>query len=184
MAWMTAIRWTATGALMLGISACQSLDKPAADPLRATTPTFVGRLAVQVEGDAQRSFSASFELQGTRQAGQLALAGPLGSTVGQLAWNQDRTEWVGAEGRRTHASLDVLTEELLGEPIPVRSLLDWLGGRPDPSMPHRRWTAERGEGFDQYGWAVSLIRQAEGVIQARRETPAPAVTVRIKLDTP
>jgi outer membrane lipoprotein LolB len=175
----------ALSALVVGLAGCQSLGTPAAGSVHATpVPTFVGRIAVQVEGDAQRSFSASFELQGTHQAGQLALSGPLGSTVGQLAWNLDHTEWLGSEGQRRYASLDALTDELVGEPLPVRSLLDWLAGRPDPSMPHRPWTATQGNGFDQHGWAVSLARRAEGVIQARREAPAPVVTVRVKLDAP
>lgn len=179
------MRRTAFGALAMGLAGCQSLGNQATGHATASpVPAFAGRIAVQVEGDAQRSFSASFELQGTHQTGQLALSGPLGSTVGQLAWNLDHTEWRGPEGQRRYASLDALTDELVGEPLPVRSLLDWLAGRPDPSTPHRAWAATQGDGFDQHGWAVSLARRAEGVIQARRETPAPVITVRLKLDAP
>ncbi|MBE0546249.1 MAG: outer membrane lipoprotein LolB, partial [Rubrivivax sp.] len=54
---------------------------------------------------------------------------------------------------------------------------DWVAGRPWPAAPHH----VHDSGFEQLGWQVLLARQAEGWIEARRDTP-PEVVVRVRLD--
>jgi len=141
----------------------------------------------EVEGDEARSFTAGFDLQGTDQRGQLALVSPIGTQVGRAVWQPGSVLWQSADGERRFESLDELSQELLGDVVPLGALFDWIAGRPwheQPSRPLTDTTDGSATGFRQLGWNVQTGRAAEGVIVAQRRLPAPTVTVRIKLDTP
>ena len=140
-----------------------------------------GRLVVRVDasgGATARSENAAFELQGDAKAGRLDLATPLGTVVAQARWAPGSVMLVTPRGERRFADLDALTEEMLGESVPVAALFDWLRGRPWPGAAS---AATPDPGFTQLGWAVSLARFDEGWVVAKRDR-APAVTVRAKLD--
>jgi outer membrane lipoprotein LolB len=163
----------------LVLTACASIPQ-GAPPLAGET--LAGRLAVKVEaseGVAARSETAAFELQGSAEAGRLNLATPLGSVIAQARWGAGLVALVTPQGERRFADLDALTQEVLGESVPVTALFDWLRGRP--------WSGATSQvsitppGFAQLGWAVDLSRLSEGWVTARRER-APSVTVRAKLD--
>lgn len=177
----------ATLALALGtLSGCATVQPPmaATDPLARS---YAGRMAVKVEGDEARSFTAGFDLQGTDQRGQLALVSPIGTQVGRAVWQPGSVLWQAADGERRFESLDELSQELLGDVVPLGALFDWIAGRPwqeQPSRPLTDTTDGSATGFRQLGWNVQTGRAAEGVIVAQRRLPAPTVTVRIKLDTP
>ena len=81
------------------------------------------------------------------------------------------------EGERRFGSLDELSRQALGEPLPLSALSDWLAGRPWPSAVHTL----KSDGFEQLGWLVITQRFSEGWISAQRATP-PAVTLRVKID--
>ena len=66
------------------LSACASLpppEQPAAGGIVRS-----GRLALNVPGQPQQSFSATFELRGKPEAGTLVLFTPIGGTAAQLRW--------------------------------------------------------------------------------------------------
>lgn len=151
------------------MAACASVPLPG--------ERFEGRLAVQIEGDASRSFSAGFELSGTTEAGRLVLSTPLGSRAAAADWERGRVRLRSSEGERFYPDLDSLSQDALGEAVPIAALFDWLRGH--------AWSgassAVTPAGFEQLGWSVDLSRQAEGWVMAHRATP-PAVTVRVKLD--
>lgn len=182
-----ALLGVATLALALGtLSGCATVQPPmaATDPLARS---YAGRMAVKVEGDEARSFTAGFDLQGTDQRGQLALVSPIGTQVGRAVWQPGSVLWQAADGERRFESLDELSQELLGDVVPLGALFDWIAGRPwreQPSRPLTDTTDSSTSGFRQLGWNVQTGRAAEGVIVAQRRLPAPTVTVRIKLDTP
>jgi outer membrane lipoprotein LolB len=169
------------------LAGCATVTPPTAapDPLARS---YAGRLAVKVEGDDARSFSAGFDLQGTDVRGQLALISPIGTQVGRAVWQPGSVLWQSADGDRRFDSLDALAEEMLGEAVPLAALFDWMAGRPWGVLPSRPLTAGDGvgteAGFRQLGWNVQTGRVADGVIVAQRRLPAPTLTVRIKLDTP
>lgn len=146
--------------------------------------TLSGKLSVRVDAtDAApaRSESGNFELKGTPEAGQLNLSSPLGTVIAQARWSGQRAWLATSQGETAYPDLDTLTQEMLGERLPVAALFDWLRGRPWPgaaSRPH-----DSGAGFEQLGWAVDLARFGEGWISARR-AQAPAVLVRAKVDAP
>jgi outer membrane lipoprotein LolB len=160
----------------LTLTACQNL----APSVRPEGSSHSGRLAVQVEGDASRSFSASFELHGRPEAGWIALSNPLGAQIGVAEWSPAQAVRLRTpDETRRYASLEDMAEDLTGQSLPVAALFDWLEGRPWPARPHRPDSAER---FEQLGWSVRTDRLGDGLLVAVREQPAPRVTVRAKLD--
>jgi outer membrane lipoprotein LolB len=173
-------RTAAVVAAALLLSACAALSPP------RPAPELSGRLALRVEAGPDtpaRSFAADFELRGDAARGELSLTGPLGATLAQLRWQPGSARWVQPQGEssveREYPTLDALSRDLLGEPLPLAALVDWLRGRPWPGAP----STARGDGFEQLGWRIGLAQAAEGVILATRERP-PAVTVRARLERP
>ncbi len=165
----------------LVMTACASVPR-GAPPL--TDDTLLGRLAVRIEaheGVAARSENAAFELQGSAQAGRLNLSTPLGSVLAQARWAPGSVVLATPQGERSFTNLDALTQEVLGESVPVAALFDWLRGRPWPGAASVASVAPAETGFAQLGWSVSLARFDDGLVIARRES-APVVTVRAKLD--
>lgn len=149
----------------------------------ASGESISGRMAVQVAATAKevaRQLSAGFELRGNGQAGELDLVSPLGTVVARARWEPGRVEVATSDGTRRFDSLSEMARRTLGEPIPLEALADWLRARPWPGSDH---TAIEG-GFEQGGWQVDLQRAAEGFIVAQRQSPAPTVTLRVRLDTP
>lgn len=137
---------------------------------------FSGRLAVKVEGDASKSMSASFELEGGPQRGRLSLTTPLGTQVAQARWAPGEVVLAGSGGERVYGDLDELSRDALGESVPLVALFDWLRGRPWAGAPSRETTT----GFEQLGWQIDRQRADEGLIVVTRQVPA--VTLRVKLD--
>ncbi|RZS53162.1 lipoprotein insertase outer membrane protein LolB [Sphaerotilus mobilis] len=167
-------------ALLLAVStllaACQNL----APVVRPEGASHSGRLAVQVDGDAARSFSASFELHGRPEAGWMALANPLGAQIGVAEWSPAQAVRLRTpDETRRYASLEDMAEELTGQSLPIAALFDWLEGRPWPARTHQAGGAD---GFEQLGWDVRTDRIADGLLVAVRAQPLPRVTVRAKLD--
>lgn len=163
-------------ALLLGLmlAACAGMA-----PRPATGDLLAGRLSIQVEGDAARSFSAAFELEGSAREGRLVLTTPLGTQVASADWSAGRARLQSKDGERVYADLDSLAADALGEPVPLAALFDWLRGRPWAGAS----SVPAGAGFVQLGWTVDVSRQADGRIEARRAAE-PVVVVRAKLDAP
>jgi outer membrane lipoprotein LolB len=160
------------------LGACSSLPRPAE---RAAGDSFSGRIAIRAEAEA-RSTIAAFDLNGRPEAGELDLSTPLGAVLGRARWAPGSVELITPQGRKAYPTLDALTQEVLGETLPVAALFDWLKGRPWPGAT----SAARGAGspgFEQLGWAVDLAEFETAVVTAVRRAP-PAVTVRVKLDRP
>ncbi|MGY0196431.1 lipoprotein insertase outer membrane protein LolB [Leptothrix sp. BB-4] len=158
------------------IAGCQNL----APAVRPEGASHTGRLAVQVDGDASRSFSASFELHGRPEAGWIALANPLGAQIGVAEWSPAQAVRLRTpDESRRYPSLEAMAADLTGQSLPIAALFDWLEGRPWSSRPHQDIGADR---FEQLGWNVRTDRIADGLLVAVREQPAPRVTVRAKLD--
>jgi len=151
-----------------------------------------GRLALRVEpvaNEAPRSVSAAFDLRGDSRAGSLGLSTPLGSMLAQARWSPAEVVLTTPRETRRFASLDALTREALGESVPIEAWFDWLRGRPWPGAPSTPLeTAPTpasnppAPSFRQLGWRVDLSQFGAGTIAATRETPAPIVTVRVRLD--
>jgi outer membrane lipoprotein LolB len=150
--------WTALCALLL--AGC------AVPPRSATPPgvqAWTGRLALSVEGQANKSFSAGFELKGAPEAGELTLFNPLGGTLAVLAWSPGTATLRANGSTRQFPSLEALAQEATGAPLPVASLFDWLAGKATPVQ----------------GWEPDVSQVAEGRLQARRTDPPPPADLRV-----
>lgn len=164
------------GTLLVG---CASLP-----PLPGETPWTTGRLSVRIDAQAERaaqSVSAGFELRGDSQGGELRLNSPLGTRLATARWSPGVALLDDGSGERAYDSLVALSQQALGEALPLEALPAWLSGRPWPGTPHNTDVAGL-TGFEQLGWQVDLARRSEGWIELRRSGP-PAVRVRVKLDT-
>lgn len=135
---------------------------------------------------ASRSASAGFEWTGDGTAGQLVLVTPVGTRLAEARWRPGQAELSTPEGTRRFDTLESLTEDLLGERLPMQALADWLRGRPWPGAAVEAIapgpTANPERRFRQAGWEVDLSRRAEGRIDAVRRDPPPSVELRIRLD--
>ena len=148
-------------------------------PTIETMPWTSGRLSVKVDAtleQAARSVSASFDLRGSDQNGELRLVSPLGTLIAVATWTPDQARLATPEGTQTYPDLDALSRQALGEALPLRALPDWLAGRPWRGAASQVATS----GFEQLGWQVDLARFADGWVDARRNEP-PAVLVRARL---
>lgn len=142
-------------------------------------------MAVQIEGDSARSFSAGFDLQGTAETGQLSLSSALGTSLAQAHWTPAGINLQTPDGHYRFNDLTALAKEALGEPIPLAALIDWLQARPWPAAPSQPLdAAQPTRGFSQLDWDVRLDRYQDGLVIATRRLPAPAISVRAKLDQP
>lgn len=173
------------------LSACSSVPKAAEADLAALAdaPRLSGRFGLIVPagpGGQPRgqSVNADFELLGDPRRGRLEMSTSMGSLVARVSWRPGSASVQTPDGERDYDDIDALTRELLGEPLPLQALFDWLQGRPWPQAPHR---AAGDQGFEQLGWLVDLRRFDTQLISAQRLNPGgaePLATLRLKLDPP
>ncbi|MEH0167849.1 outer membrane lipoprotein LolB [Paucibacter sp. JuS9] len=170
-------------ALAAALTACASIsDKSQPLPVQADAMQFSGKLSVKVTGSDQGG-SGSFDLQGTPRAGLLELSTPLGQLIARTRWDGESVLMQTPKEQRRYPDLDTLTQDLLGEAIPVAALFDWLRGRPWPDAPSQTLEGET-KGFKQLGWTVDLSGFAEkSLIVARRSEPN-EVVLRARLESP
>ena len=173
------------------LTACATSPRALAD--RAYT----GRFAVTTASAEQReSVSGRFglEIRGLQQI--LELSSPLGTTVARIEIEPGGARATGAQMQEVRgADADALTEKLLGWPLPVSGLADWIEGRPVPSRPaHVEREGGRIVLLEQDGWTIRLPEYFEGngaTARPRRlvlERPArantPSVVLRLIVDEP
>ena len=174
-------RWLAAVAC-LWLTACATQQLPSATP-PPHHASLSGRLSVRVaslDDTPGHSLSALFDLHSTDgTSGELELSSPLGTLLGRAQWSPQHVRLSTADGDRDYPSLNALSQDLLGEQVPVQALFDWLHGRPWPGAPSE---ASPGPtiGFTQIGWIIKLDRMAQGVIIAERPE-APSITVLARL---
>ena len=173
-------RRTLAAALGIGwlLGGCAALQTPP-----AAGSLIAGLLSLQLAADGplpQRAFSGQFELRGDAAAGALEIAGPLGATVLQARWADGVYRLDDGRGEQRFDTLEDLSRSLLGEPLPLAALFDWLRQRPWPGAPHRP-RADGRPGFEQLGWVVDLQESAAGLLRAERAAP-PALSLRVRLD--
>lgn len=136
---------------------------PPRTPTPAGVQAWTGRLALSVEGQANQSFSAGFELKGTAETGELTLFNPLGSTLAVLSWTPG-TATLRSNGKvRQFPSVEALAQEATGAALPLPALFDWLAGKATP--------------ID--GWEPDVSQVAEGRLRARRTAPPPPADLRV-----
>ena len=124
-----------------------------------------GRLAIDT-GD--RAFQGSFNWRQSGEQLELAVRGPLGAGVLQVAGEPEALTYTARGETRTLLDPETELSALLGWWLPVASLPDWLLGIPDST--YRATTQTGGDGtlslIDQRLWQVSYatyqLAQPEG----------------------
>lgn len=179
------------GASLFALAGCSSVPKVSADEAAALAdaPRLTGKFGLIVPAGPggqprAQNVTANFELLGDPRRGQLEMSTPMGSLVARVSWKPGGASVRTPDGEREYDDIDALTQDLLGEALPVRALFDWLRGRPWPQAPHR---ASSDKGFEQLGWQVDLQRFDDQLISAQRLNPngaQPLATLRLKLDAP
>lgn len=142
-----------------------------------------GRLSLQVEATPDRpaqSLTATFELEGSAERGELRLSTPLGTTLALAAWLPGEAKLVTPQGERRYGDLEALSREVFGEDLPLRALPDWLRGRPWRGASEAARPLPDAPGFAQLGWSIELARFDSGLLQASRAGP-PVVRLRAQI---
>ena len=164
-------------ALLLAAALAGCAQLPKTPPAETSEARLSGRISVTVAGNVHQrgtGGAASFELFGGPQAGRLELTSPLGALVARASWQPGLVTLQTPSDERRFDDLDALTRELLGEPVPVAALFDWLKARPWAAVPHQKTAA----GFEQLGWRIEPKLPA--LVATRLAEPT--VTLRAKLD--
>ena len=155
-------------ALVLGASA---LLVACAQPKRPELASngedlWTGRLGLQVEEGAEKSFSAAFDLSGDAERGNLPLYNPLGNVLAKLHWSPGQATLTSPDQQLESDSLSALVIQLTGNDLPIQALFGWL----------------RGVDVKVTGWEADLSRIDAGRLIATRYSPQPGATLRIVLD--
>lgn len=164
----TSRRWL-LAALLCSLAGCATPRSPS--PASAPTvqeDVWSGRLALNVEATAAalaQTMTASFELRGSAQQGELSLFSPLGQTLALASWSPAGATLQQGEQRRQYPGMAELTQQLTGAALPLAALFQWL----------------RGQAADVPGWSADLSGQSDGRIEARRHSPLPRAELRIRL---
>lgn len=120
-----------------------------------------------MQSDPVQSFSASFELKGQPERGELTLLSPLGNVLGILRWSPDEALLDSGHQQIQHfSSIDELMERATGAAVPPSALFAWL----------------QGINASVSGWSADLSRRGEGRISASRAQPRPQAELRVVLD--
>ena len=131
-----------------------------------TSAFWSGRLALQLQSTPPQNWSASFELQGSAEQGQMVLLSPIGTTLARLEWTPEGARLVQGTHQLESSSLQKLGAHLTGTELPITALFEWLAGK----------------AAEAPGWQVDLSAHAQGRIAAERRLPAPGALLRIALD--
>jgi outer membrane lipoprotein LolB len=149
----------------LGLLALAGCATPRVPPADAST-FWSGRLALQLHSTPPQNWSASFELQGSAEQGQMVLLSPIGTTLARLSWTPHAAVLEQGPDKTESSSLQSLSQRLTGTDLPMAALFDWLAGK----------------AADAPGWQVDLSGHPQGRLTAQRSLPAPAAVLRIVLD--
>jgi len=166
MAWLRIARlkavlaFLAVAGLMAG---CATPARIAGQPGGAPTFDRTGRFAVNVvyRDGKQDAVQGRFAWQDSGQRLVLDLANPLGSTLARVEVSSGMAVMTRSNGEIERASTaDGLVDHVLGSPIPVAGLRDWLRGRTgrDPVQGLERDASGQIAAFTQSGWRVALSR--------------------------
>lgn len=128
--------------------------------------TWHGRLGLRVESSPVQSFSATLDLSGDAQAGDLVLSSPLGTTLLALSWRPGRAMLQRDGQSREYDSVSELMQDALGTDLPMTALFAWLAG----------------DNAVVAGWQADLSQLSDGRLSARRSEPAPVVELRLMLE--
>lgn len=172
-----------------GLSACSRFPvRPSHDFPVVASPgqqALQGQLSIKLQAfqdQPAKGISLGFFFTGNAQGGQLDLMTPLGSQVALVRWTP-ADAWLQTEqGDRHFDTLADLSDQVLGEPLPLAALMHWVQGHPSPDLPAPTDTSA--QSFEQSGWRIDTTDLGAGKLNAQRPATAQqrGITVRVRLD--
>ena len=120
------------------LAACAQVEiKPPAGPLEFE---LTGRIAARYGAE---SFTGAIAWRHARTGDELLISTPTGQGVAQIVRQGEAVLLKTAEPREYRAvDSESLTERVLGFPVPIEGLADWVRGRPSPALESRGWKIE------------------------------------------
>lgn len=181
--------WWTAGLAALLLAACATPQKIGRDASGAAFER-AGRFAVNVNyfGGRHEAVQGGFAWRDTGNVLTLDLANPLGNTLARVEVEPGLATLTRSNGAREQAAHpDALVEQVLGSPIPVAGLRDWLQGRvAGPGVTGLQKNEQGQVGvFSQDGWRVQLSRydaQGPALLQMNRNDPDRSISVRLVVD--
>src|SRR3546814_673890 len=149
-----------------------------------------GRFAVTVNyfGGKHEAVQGGFAWHDTGNALTLDLTNPLGNTLARVSVLPGLATLTRSNGEREQAAHpDALVEQVLGSPMPVAGLRDWLQGRVDDAGVSGLQKNDQGQidSFSQGGWRVQLSRydaQGPALLRMNRNDPDRTSCGRLVID--
>lgn len=156
------IRLLAAGAAALLCAACAMLtpgaNVPAAEPF-----DILGRVLASNDG---RAFSANFRWRHTAADNEIWLMSPIGQTLAYIAADANGATLTAADQREYRAlSVEGLTRQALGWPLPLAQLQHWIRGGTVPGSvisAVSRDARGRLSLLEQEGWGIRYIHPETG----------------------
>jgi outer membrane lipoprotein LolB len=139
-------------------AACAQVEiKPPAGPLDFE---LAGRIAARY---GKESFTGNIAWRHAKSGDELLISTPTGQGVAQIVRQGEAVLLKTAEPREYRAAdAESLTERVLGFPVPLEGLADWVRGRPSPGLESRGWRIEYQE-YDEQRRPTRLRLTYQGI---------------------
>ncbi|NYT22710.1 outer membrane lipoprotein LolB [Alcaligenaceae bacterium] len=149
-----------------------------------------GRFAVNVAeaGAPVEAVQGGFSWRDSGRGLRLDLVTPLGSTLARVTVDPSGAVLEQADGATERApDADALLARVVGTPLPVSGLRDWLRGRPGAGEVLAMERDEQGRplAFGQGGWQLRLSRYdalGPGLLRLERRDGSRQISVRLAVD--
>ncbi|MET3107697.1 outer membrane lipoprotein LolB [Oxalobacteraceae bacterium GrIS 2.11] len=184
---------------LLGLmSACTSIKQPSTSQSMAsrtyqTHIDMAGRLSAQYEANyREQSISVHFNWSQTPEQILISLDSPTGQTVATILINADGARLTEADKPPRFASdINQLSTEVLGWPLPVAGLRDWLQGYLNAEHATQITKANSDQTFAVEGWQLRYVsweteanfERPRRLDMSRQTEQAGQVSLRIVVDS-
>ena len=184
--------WWCVMVLALLLSACASPGRIAGtESVQANALDRTGRFALNVQhlGGKRDAVQGGFAWHDDGRQLTLDLANPLGSILARVQVLPGQAVMTRSNGQQERAATpDALVEQVLGSPMPVAGLRDWLQGSAGRGQASNLQTNDAGQtsSFTQDGWRVQLSRyDAHGprLLQLNRNDSQRDISLRLIIDS-
>jgi outer membrane lipoprotein LolB len=123
--------------LVLAAGCAQVEIKPPSGPLEFS---LAGRIAARY---GEESFTGNISWRHAREGDEMLISTPTGQGVAQIVRQGDAVLLKTAEPREYRDSdSESLTKRVLGFPVPIEGLADWVRGKSSPQLDDRGWKVE------------------------------------------
>ncbi len=182
-------RWLCAGLVCVLLAACASPPISTSGVAGASFDRS-GRFALSVthSDGRQEAVQGGFSWHDTGTMLMLDLANPLGNTLARVQVEPGSATLTRSDGSTEQARHpDALVEQVLGSPIPVEGLRDWLKGDTGSTKPSDLQAHADGKpaSFTQDGWRVQLSRYdalGPNLLQLNRNDASRTISMRLVVD--